>query len=216
MLLVVLTRQQRFARNVRENPNVQLAGGAFKTKHYTFPTHEQQDKIDKHGLPHDVDTEVRDLVIDLNDAGYCTGGSCQGHHTKNKGFVTINPHKSEIPVQFLKQRWGDQAATTYVKGLVKDGLSSHKVDVGEVRKIHRDNGVSKINYEKPHFDSKEGDYIHYHSTQFDPIIKEEWTVKAQMPGQPMKKYVGDKLSMFAYAKEFKQRGANVQILPGRR
>lgn len=48
----------------------------------------------------EVDTEIRQLVIDLNDAGYATTSSCQGK--RNKDDFKLNRHCAHAFVTFVE------------------------------------------------------------------------------------------------------------------
>jgi hypothetical protein len=54
------------------------------------PGKKQEKLLDKHKVPVDVDPEVRNIVIELNEKGIRTLGSCAGHREGEwRGFVTI-------------------------------------------------------------------------------------------------------------------------------
>jgi hypothetical protein len=56
---------------------------------YLFPTVEQENKLRQYNLPPLVDPGIRNALIAINEAGFSTGGSCQGHATKGEGFINI-------------------------------------------------------------------------------------------------------------------------------
>jgi hypothetical protein len=153
---------------------------AFQTKGYTFPTTKQQNKFDKYGIVHDIDSEIRDAVIDLHDAGYRTGGSCQGHAVGARGYVSINPHPSELPKPFIRRVAGYYKTPVSEKRVVSDlynlggdrGATSTKpVDPREVKGILKDNGISPTRHNPPNWDQK-GDLIckqQYHSFNFPAL-----------------------------------------------
>jgi len=145
---MVLTRQQRFARNIKDNENRGLGGLAFITPGYSFPTHKQMDKFDKYKLPHDIDPALREVVIDLNDHGYTTGGSCQGHYKGSKGFISIYPNRSEVSLSVLKERLGSsEDAKKLAKALIALGESKKVVDPREVEQIIFKHGIKVTKYE---------------------------------------------------------------------
>jgi hypothetical protein len=54
------------------------------------PGKNQKKLLDKHDIPVDVDPEIRNIIIELNEKGIRTLGSCAGHAIgKWNGFVTI-------------------------------------------------------------------------------------------------------------------------------
>jgi len=60
--------------------------------------------LDKHRIPIDVDPEIRKVVIELNENGIRTLGSCAGHRMgEQRGFVTIAHTVEEINVPLLKK-----------------------------------------------------------------------------------------------------------------
>ena len=98
---MILTRQQRYAINAKDNPRGRNIGHGITS----YPTHYQMNQFEKYGVVYDVDPALRDVVIELNARGYRTAGSCQGHNFRNKhGYVTIRPSAKEIPIESNKYR----------------------------------------------------------------------------------------------------------------
>ena len=179
----MLSRQQRFAKSMKDSEFIDYEGrkaanygigpDAFRTKGYTFPTTKQQNKFDKYHIPHDIDSEIRDAVIDLNDAGYRTGSSCQGHSAKAKGYIVINPHPSEVPKPFIRKVAGYYKNPVSEKRVIADlyehsSLSTRVVDPQEVKGILKDNDISPVKHSGPDF-TQSGDLIckqQYHRASF--------------------------------------------------
>jgi len=68
-----------------------------------MPTHDQMNKMDKHDVIYDVDQEIRDVVIELNDHGFKTLGSCAGHRpNKIGGFISISGRPTDQKVKSVK------------------------------------------------------------------------------------------------------------------
>jgi hypothetical protein len=152
-----ITRQQRFRQNVQQDTTGGMQGEAFRTKGYTFPTHQQMDKFDKYRIPHNVDPGVRDLVIAINDCGYRTGGSCQGAHLRHRtegGFVVVNPHRSEVPEEWKRR-------------VLIENPSRRVVDPIEIKRIHRDFNFKVTKYERPLY-SERGS-APYHAFNFPAV-----------------------------------------------
>jgi len=55
-----------------------------------IPSVEQEAQLRKYNIPLDVDAPIRDAVIELNQKGLITGGSCCGHNAKNPAFITFD------------------------------------------------------------------------------------------------------------------------------
>lgn len=96
---------KRFWKNRRGNEN---RGG-----YYTFargikmPTHQEMDQLEKHNIVFDIDPEIRSVVIELNNKGYKTEGSCAGHVRVRRGFISftgvITPPKVERISQIARK-----------------------------------------------------------------------------------------------------------------
>jgi len=63
-----------------------------------LPTNTEMDKLDKHNIIYDIDPPIRTMVIELNDKGFKTEGSCAGHSIKPNGFITFkgDPTQSKV------------------------------------------------------------------------------------------------------------------------
>lgn len=146
---MALTRQQRFARNVVDNIERGLGVRAFRVKGYTFPTHEQMDSFKKYHVPYDVDPAIRDVVIEINDAGYRTAGSCQGHSKGGQGFISVHPHRTEYPTKLLAEKYKPEPVDKIVRGLLSMGESKKPVNPGEIKNILLDNGLEKVRHDAP-------------------------------------------------------------------
>ena len=60
--------------------------------------------LDKHNVPVDVDPEIRNIVIELNEKGIETLGSCAGHRAGEwRGFVTIASTVENTDMIILKK-----------------------------------------------------------------------------------------------------------------
>jgi len=155
--------RQRFAKNLLKRPDMTGIGkSAFRSKGYTFPSHSQMNQFSKFGIVYDVDPGIRDLVIDINHAGYSTGGSCQGHIKGQSGFITINLNKREIPHKILVGL--NQYFTEF-------GYSKKPANVQEIKEILKKHGLIFIKYVPPCFtkDSKGSVRLH-HAFLFRPVI----------------------------------------------
>lgn len=69
---------------------------------FYYPTTTQMNKFDKYHIPYDIDPAIRSPIIALNEHGYSTYTSCQGHNKGGEGWININPHESEISPEYLK------------------------------------------------------------------------------------------------------------------
>lgn len=68
------------------------------------PGKKQIELMNKYDLILDIDPKIRNLVIDLNEMGFKTYGSCAGHNPKKRqGFVTIVKHKTLSFLESKKQ-----------------------------------------------------------------------------------------------------------------
>lgn len=155
--------RQRFAKNLLKRPDMTGIGkSAFRSKGYTFPSHSQMNQFSRFGIVYDVDPGIRDLVIDINRAGYSTGGSCQGHIKGQSGFITINLNKREIPHKILVGL--NQYFTEF-------GYSKKPVNVQEIKEILKKHGLIFMRYKPPRFskDSK-GRISLYHAFLFRPVL----------------------------------------------
>ena len=75
-----------------------------------IPSVAQEAQLRKYNIPLDVDAPIRDAVIELNQRGLVTGGSCCGHNSKNPAFITFDT--------ILTKRERDEAA----KIIVRNGM----------------------------------------------------------------------------------------------
>jgi hypothetical protein len=89
------TIKERFLKNIKNNKYRGVGETAFTIKNYKFPTHEQMNQYKKFHLPYDIDTGLRDLIIELNQLGYKTLGSCNGHNL-HRGFISFALSDNEI------------------------------------------------------------------------------------------------------------------------
>ncbi len=55
-----------------------------------IPSVEQEVQLRKYIIPLDVDAPIQDAVIELNQKGLVTGGSCCGHSSKNPAYITFD------------------------------------------------------------------------------------------------------------------------------
>lgn len=155
--------RQRFAKNLLKQPDMTGIGkSAFRSKGYKFPSHSQMNQFSKFGIIYDVDPGIRDLVIDINRAGYTTMGSCQGHIKGQSGFVTIALNKQEIPHKY----WG------LIRDHIKEfGQSKKPVNVQELKEILKKHGLIFLRYEPPNFSKdRRGRISLHHGILFRPVI----------------------------------------------
>lgn len=171
--MTYLTRQQRFAQNVRDNEMRGIGGSAFKQKGYKFPSHEQMDKFKEHRLPYDIDVKIRELVIILNDSGFRTGGSCSGHTKEDRGFLTILPSSTDNFLYDLKQNHPDKLPSAIKAIKYYGGFSQKPIDPDKIKAaIKKYLKVSRVVYAPPNVKGKHGMKI-YHSFTF-PSVSEGW------------------------------------------
>ena len=94
------------------------------------PGKKQERLLDKYKIPCDVDPEIRNIVIELNEKGIKTLGSCAGHKIgKWKGFVTIGDYK--------KIRIHNQPFDFY-----------KNTDIRIVKKIFKKHGIEEIRFNR--------------------------------------------------------------------
>jgi hypothetical protein len=80
----------QFSNCMRAHPrDVGIGLLAFRTKGYKFPTKDQMVQFHKYHIMYDIDESIRDIVIWLNQQGYTTMGSCAGHSSTSRGFITF-------------------------------------------------------------------------------------------------------------------------------
>lgn len=159
--------RQRFAKNISKRPDMTGYGtSAFRSKGYTFPSHSQMNQFSRFGIVYDVDPGIRDLVIDINRAGYTTWGSCQGHIKGQSGFVSIILNKQEIPHKFLVD---NPKLNQYF--IDEGGYSKKPVNVQEIKEILKKHGLTFLRYKPPRFskDSKGRISLH-HAFLFRPVL----------------------------------------------
>lgn len=92
--------RDRFLNKFKNNPNLPPTGRgppSVKCKGFTIPSENQMNEFDKYRISYDVDQPLRDILIELNQNGYKTGGSCAGHTAKGYGFITISTYKPDNP-----------------------------------------------------------------------------------------------------------------------
>lgn len=159
----MLTRSQRFARNIKYETRVGIGGGAFREKGYVFPSHLEMDEFEKRNLPYDIDSKLRNTIIVLNRKGYRTVGSCQGHTHNDRGFITIGMHPSDY--KDGSQDWHKKRTHLLQLG----GLSKKPIDPIEIKRIiYETTGATKIRYERPH------GRAYYHAFTFQSLSKRRW------------------------------------------
>ncbi len=72
------------------------------------PGKNQEKLLDKHKIPVDVDPEIRNIIIELNENGIKTLGSCAGHSPGFwKGFVTIGDTVDNTDIIKLTEIFND-------------------------------------------------------------------------------------------------------------
>lgn len=71
---------------------------------FYYPSTNQMNKFDQHYIPYDIDPALRKAIIKLNERGYSTYTSCQGHTKGKEGWITIVPDKSEVPNTYWQGR----------------------------------------------------------------------------------------------------------------
>lgn len=136
---MIISVRERFARKVA--PGAVGAHGAFGIKDYQFPTHKQMDRMEAQGLPFEIEPGVREAVIQVNEAGYCTGSSCQGHGNR-LGWVGVEPHRSEVPKK-LQRVYSKHAH-----------FSAKPVDPKEIKEILVDNDLEPRRYAAANWQDK--------------------------------------------------------------
>lgn len=134
------TIKQRFSDNVIGNPNRGRGEEHLKNKNYKYPTQSQINKFQKYDIPFDVDVALRDVIIKLNEVGYTTLGSCQGHSKSNTAFISIAIDRSEIPKSY----------SPLVISRIFGGKFSHKkINVSEIKTILSKYGITNTIYSPP-------------------------------------------------------------------
>jgi hypothetical protein len=139
-------RQQRFTEGMRQMVGI---GTSYKKPGYIVPTHKQMDVFDRFDIPYDIDEQLRDAVIELNDRGFKTGGSCSGGHQKHKkeGFITIHPSHFEIHDLSMKHPSSSNKIFTYAN---LHGTSNVSINIPLVKKIIRKHiGNVSVRYYPP-------------------------------------------------------------------
>jgi len=82
-----------------------------------MPTLKQIKRMDELRIPYDIDKPLRDVVIELNEVGLVTGGSCCGHGSpNNSAFINFE--------EILTEKDKDKASTI----LSKNGVRIIKFD----------------------------------------------------------------------------------------
>ena len=129
---MILTRQQRFIKNVKDSPYRRNGPDEDIRKGTTYPTHNQMNQFEKYGVAYDVDPPLRDVIIELNMRGYRTSGSCQGHNMRNKAFVAINSSRKEVPTE-----WRTSSNNIY---------SIKNINVNEIKNTFKKHGITITKY----------------------------------------------------------------------
>jgi len=161
--MTLTLRQQRFIKNVRDNPA--RGSGDWKQKSYYYPTEQQMNKFEKYNIVYDVDPALRDVVIELNAKGYRTVGSCQGHSKHNKtGFVTIAITYNEVPLKYRN------STTSLAQHLLKE-LSEKEINPTEIKMIFKKHGITITKYTPPVFNKSQ--IRNFHSFDFPVIVDKE-------------------------------------------
>jgi len=129
---------KRFWDNRRDNI---MRGPTFTIfKGLKMPTHDQMDKLEKYGIVYDVDPEIRDMVIELNDKGFKTLGSCAGHMpNKINGFVSFSGKPTEHKIKVAKsilQKHG-MVNIRFVEHEIFWSLKFRSVGLHELRKKYK-------------------------------------------------------------------------------
>lgn len=151
------TVQQRFLKNVKHNDFSGAGTSVFHIKNYKFPTHEQMDQFKKHHIPFDADLALRDLIIELNNKGYGTAGSCSGHVQGRRGFITFGLTDSDIQDLVTRETSRGTFKTQkerndYYNGLLGwykkyYGGGRKKFNKDEVIEICKKHGLKRIRFE---------------------------------------------------------------------
>ena len=121
---------------------------------FNYPTTTQMNKFDKYHIPYDVDPALRSPIIALNEHGYATYTSCQGHKKGNDGVISITPHKSEIPEPYLKEILQEKPFR----------LSSKRINQFEVKRILSNFGIHVKGFIRADYPK-----ITHHFFMFNPI-----------------------------------------------
>jgi hypothetical protein len=129
-------------------------GMRYKQPGYPIPTHKQMDEFERYDIAYDVDEQLRDAVIELNNRGFKTGGSCSGGHKRAKGFpksltgyITIHPSTAEY--RELADRYPEARNDIWSYARLH-GASDATVDIPLVKKvIQRYIGNVSVRHEQP-------------------------------------------------------------------
>jgi hypothetical protein len=101
---------------------------AFKGRR--LPTHDEMDVLEEHRIPCSIELEIRSAVIELNNMGFRTAGSCSGHVDvmgSGRGFVSI-----DTPPAYL----GKEERYVISKVLKKHGARNIRIENhGILRKV---------------------------------------------------------------------------------
>jgi hypothetical protein len=154
---MVLTRQQRFIKNV-----VNKYGKSEEDylKQNDYPTHPQMDKFEKYNIDYDVDPALRGVTIELNNKGYKTMSSCQGHFKGSTGHVSIAISENEIPKKYQKFN------TSFAVFMLKRS-SEKDINVNEIKAIFKKYGIIITKYKPPVFVDK---ILPEHMFEFPAIV----------------------------------------------
>jgi hypothetical protein len=140
------SQQQRFTKGMRSRTGI---GTSYKKPGYIVPTHKQMDAFDRFGISYDIDEQLREVVIELNERGFNTGGSCSGgHQTPNdRGFITIHPSHFEVHEMSEKHPFSRNKILTYAH---LHGTSNVSINVPLIKTIIRKHiGKVSVGYKHP-------------------------------------------------------------------
>lgn len=100
-------RWELYRSNIRKNARFRGIGlDMWRLRGYTLPTLDEMRRMDKFNL-YDIDPLIRTAVIELNERGLATRGSCSGHAKDRgcRGFITFAPEtfKEGIATEVLRK-----------------------------------------------------------------------------------------------------------------
>jgi len=159
------SRIKRFKKDHAKQPLLGANSSVHGRIGYEYPTHKQMDAFEKFNIPPDVDPDLRNIVIDLNRAGYKTLGSCQGHAIGGRAFVSLAPTQSDL-IKLIPKDVRLRAKLT--KHMGRQGNPLKQINLSEIKGIFRKHGINKVNYVPPHW--KKGTVSPFHAFVFKPIL----------------------------------------------
>lgn len=148
----MITTPRRYNALLKRNYNTR-ANSPISERGYSYPTPRQMSAFEKYNIPPDVDPILRDIVIELNNKGYRTNGSCQGHLSKRNAFIGIELFKPEW-LKYIPNTSPTEHIELRNLMMKASRFSLIPINPSEIIRMMKKYGLTDIKYEPPQMSPK--------------------------------------------------------------